>query len=414
MNFILFDEEQIIKQLLPLSYTRSIADFRVGIRTIREKWEAALHSSVYIKTQDYLQPLYEAASGDAAASGSPQEDTIFINSSILPSANLVQAILALEPKQKLVKEEICIAYRGEKLGETPSGQLRGDLNENQTASALGSAHAQNYNAPLVQIQNTWEIFVFNREAILSDFEQICNGRKSGELSDTNTIIGDRNLIFVEEGASVEASILNTKDGPIYIGKDADIQEGSMLRGPIAICEHSTVRMGAKIYGDTTIGPHCKVAGEISNSVIFGYSNKAHDGYLGNSVLGHWCNLGANTTNSNLKNDYSPVKLWSYAKEGFVNTNLQFCGLIMGDHSKTAIGTIFNTGTVVGVSCNVYGAGFHRQFIPSFMWGSNIYPLNKAVETAKRVYKRRNIEFKDIDESVMRYIYESTHNREEKI
>jgi UDP-N-acetylglucosamine diphosphorylase/glucosamine-1-phosphate N-acetyltransferase len=263
--------------------------------------------------------------------------------------------------------------------------------------------------PIIKISYPWDIFSNNEKAIASDFELITKGRTSANLSNTNRYIG--NNIFIEEGAKVEFSILNATTGPIYIGKDAEIMEGAIVRGPLALCEHAALKMGAKIYGATTIGPHSKMGGEISNSVIFGYSNKAHDGFLGNSVLGEWCNLGADTNNSNLKNNYALVKVWNYPQERFINTNLQFCGLIMGDHSKSGINTMFNTGTVVGVSANIFGDGFPRNFIPSFSWGGaqgfTVFTINKAFEVASQVMKRRNIDFSDDDKAILTHIFEVT-------
>jgi UDP-N-acetylglucosamine diphosphorylase/glucosamine-1-phosphate N-acetyltransferase len=238
---------------------------------------------------------------------------------------------------------------------------------------------------------------------------LCAGRISQPLSETNRLLGSPELLFIEEGASVECSILNTKTGPIYVGKDAEVLEGCMLRGPLAMCEHSVTKMGTKIYGATTLGPHCKVGGEINNSVMFGYSNKGHDGFLGNSVIGEWCNLGADTNNSNLKNNYGIVKIWNYDTENYENTGLQFCGLFMGDHSKSGINTMFNTGTVVGVSANIYGAGFPEKFIPSFSWGGAdgmmTYRAEEAIDAAERMMKRRNIELTYEDEQILRTVFE---------
>jgi UDP-N-acetylglucosamine diphosphorylase/glucosamine-1-phosphate N-acetyltransferase len=259
------------------------------------------------------------------------------------------------------------------------------------------------------INHLWDIFKLNDVALRSDFDLVTKGRKSAPLSISNQFIGDESQLFIEEGAVVECSILNTKNGPIYIGKGAEVMEGCIIRGGLALCDHAILKMGARIYGATTIGPHSKVGGEVNNSVVWGNSNKAHDGYLGNSVLGEWCNLGADTNNSNLKNNYDEVKLWDYTKESFVKTGLQFLGLIMGDHSKCAINTMFNTGTVVGVSANVFGAGFPRNFIPSFTWGGSggfdTYPLNKACDTVSRVISRKNIQLSEEDKQILKYIFD---------
>jgi UDP-N-acetylglucosamine diphosphorylase/glucosamine-1-phosphate N-acetyltransferase len=265
-------------------------------------------------------------------------------------------------------------------------------------------------AEFVKINHPWDIFRLNGKAIENDFALLTKGRKSKKLSDTNRVLGADN-IFVDEGATVEMANLNATTGPIYIGKDAIIMENSTVRGPFAICEGSTVKMGAKIYGPTTLGPFSKLGGEVNNSVIFGYSNKAHDGFLGNSVIAEWCNIGADTNNSNLKNSYDNVKLWSYTRETFIDTGLQFCGLIMGDHSKTGINTMFNTGTIVGVNVNVFGSGFQRNFIPSFSWGGTKgfkpYNIRKAIDVAKAVFARRNIEFNDVEKDILANVFEIT-------
>ena len=261
-----------------------------------------------------------------------------------------------------------------------------------------------------RLEHLWNIFQFNPEEINSDFEIVTKGRRSQPLSTTNRVLCPEN-VFVEEGAKVEFSIINASEGKVYIGKDAEIWENAVIRAPFAMNEHAVVKMSAKIYEGTTIGPYSKVGGEVQNSVIIGYSNKGHDGYLGNSVLGEWCNLGADTNNSNLKNDYSEVKLWNYASHSFEKTGLQFCGLMMGDHSKSAINTMFNTGTVVGVSSNVFGGGFPRTFIPSFMRGGSQgmeeYRLQKACETAERVMARRHKSFDEVEYAILSTIFEET-------
>ena len=261
------------------------------------------------------------------------------------------------------------------------------------------------------IDHVWDIFSKNGDAIKQDFDLITKNKTSLHLSKSNTVIGDPKLIFLEEGAIVEASILNTTAGPIYIGKDAEVMEGSMVRGPFALGEHSALKLGTKIYGPTTVGPHSKIGGEVNNSVIFGYSNKGHDGFLGNSVIGEWCNLGADTNNSNLKNNYSSVKLYNYSKKAMLDSGLQFCGLIMGDHSKCGINTMFNTGTVVGVGANIFGGGFPPTHIPSYSWGGADgmmeYQFEKMIETADRVFQRRNLFISELDISILRTIFTET-------
>ncbi|MDX5320207.1 MAG: glucose-1-phosphate thymidylyltransferase, partial [Bacteroidota bacterium] len=274
-----------------------------------------------------------------------------------------------------------------------------------------SAHvsAKKFDGECMMIQYPWDIFSKNAEALEQDFDLITAGRKSQTLSKTNTLLGDR--IFAEEGAYAECAILNSTTGAIYLGNDSEVMEGSVVRGGLALCEHASLKLSTKIYGATTVGPHSKVGGEVNNSVIIGYSNKGHDGFLGNSVLGEWCNLGADTNNSNLKNNYAEVKLWSYARNGFARTGLQFCGLIMGDHSKSGINTMFNTGTVVGVSANIFGSGFPRNFIPSFSWGGaqgfETFTLKKADEVAEKMMARRGIAYDETEKAIMQHLYEAS-------
>lgn len=385
MNYILFDGNRR-NHLLPLTFTRPVADIRFGILTIREKWEKYLGKTSTI-TEDYLSAKFPSIFS---------ADNILINSSVCPDKDLVEKIKELKTGEALVTENIVIA-------------LAAPAHKAETFKEFDADCyvKHNYTAKFLQVNTLWDIFQKNGEAIEADFKLLTNGKKTAKISSSNTLINPEN-IFLEEGAKVEASVINASGGPVYIGKDAEVMEGCLIRGPFALCEHSTLKMGAKIYGATTIGPHSKVGGEVNNSVIFGYSNKAHDGFLGNAVIGEWCNLGADTNNSNLKNNYAEVKLWSYAENTFVNTGTQFCGLIMGDHSKCGINTMFNTGTIVGLSCNIYGAGFPRNFIPSFSWGGPggfmIYSLEKALETAKLVMERRHIELTKEDEKIFEHIF----------
>jgi len=301
----------------------------------------------------------------------------------------------LKEGQQLAQGDVVLAVRT-KTADISETELRVD--------------AIQFNGVLNIVRHPWDIFTMNGLEIASDLEQIMEMHTSKRLSNTNRVIG-KGKIFLEEGAKVEACILNTTDGPIYIGKNAEVMEGSIIRGPFALCEHAQVKMGAKIYGPTTVGPHSKVGGEVNNSVIIGYSNKGHDGFLGNSVLGEWCNLGADTNNSNLKNNYDEVRVWSYASKGFAKTGLQFCGLIMGDHSKSGINTMFNTGTVVGVSANVFGGGFPRTFIPSFSWGGASgfieYRIEKSLEAAARMMERRGIPLDEVEEAILRHVFDLT-------
>lgn len=393
MNFILFDDSSR-ESLLPLTFTRPVADVRIGILTVREKWEKYLGTKTSSKTEDYLSVKFPTEY-------TIDTDNVWVNGSVCPNAKLVEEIKVLEMDQALFAGDVLIALNS---GNSKGISLEVDDRFGSSIKRFES-HAQ-----ALKINNPWDIFSHNGKAIAEDFELVTKGRNSCALSKTNQVIGLEN-IFVEEGAKVECAILNATTGPIYIGKDAEIMEGSIVRGSFALCEHSTLKMGAKIYGPTTIGPHSKVGGEVNNSVIFGYSNKAHDGFLGNSVIGEWCNLGADSNNSNLKNNYAEVKLWNYSSEKFINTGLTFCGLIMADHSKCGINTMFNTGTVVGVNANIFGAGFPRNFISDFSWGGAqgvlTYKLADALQVAKLVMERRGIELSDADKNILTYVFEAT-------
>ena len=384
MNIILFDGIYH-KNLLPLTYTRPVCELRIGIMTIKEKWEHFIENPIQVKTQDYLSKKF----------GSPtEENSIGINGSILPSDDLMSSLLELKNKQILTSKGKIIA-----VNPLP-------LNSENIEEALSEYKMVETKAEFLQIENVWDLFRLNDAAIRSDIESIKSEKTFVKPSDTNQILGEE--IYIEEGAKVECAILNTTSGPIYIAKGAEVMEGSILRGPIAICENGVVKMGAKIYGATTIGPYSKVGGEVNNCMIQGYSNKGHDGFLGNAVLGEWCNLGADTNNSNLKNNYQSVDIYNYSEEKYVDTELQFCGLIMGDHSKSAINTMFNTGTVVGVSANIYGADFPSKFIPSYSWGGRKpleYKFEKAMDTAKRVMERRNISLREEDLEILKTVYD---------
>jgi UDP-N-acetylglucosamine diphosphorylase/glucosamine-1-phosphate N-acetyltransferase len=380
MNSILFDDCR--SDLLPLTYTKPVCQLRVGILTIKEKWEILSGLSFSFKTEDYLQKKYPLVLSN---------DNLFINGSILPNKELVDAIEKLEREQSLVKDGVVIAYKSS--------------NENRSEKDV------EYQNDIFQLNRCWNIFSLNEAEIESDFQLVTKGKTTQEISKTNTVIGGQN-IFIEEGAKVECSILNAQSGFIYLGKNAEIMEGSMVRGSLAMCENSVLKMGAKIYGATTLGPFCKVGGEVNNSVFQGFSNKGHDGFLGNSVIGEWCNLGADTNNSNLKNNYAEVKLWNYSVDRFEKTGLQFCGLIMGDHSKCGINTMFNTGTVIGISSNLFGPGFPRNFIPSFSWGGSggytTFVLDKVFDVAQKVMERRAIELTSEDKDILNYVFSLTN------
>jgi UDP-N-acetylglucosamine diphosphorylase/glucosamine-1-phosphate N-acetyltransferase len=389
MNYILFDDYSW-DNLLPLTFTRPTSELRIGILTIKEKWEKYLNQSCSYITKDYLSDKFPL---------NQEEYNILINGSIIPNKPLFKEIEELKPGQTLVKDNDIIA-----------GYLEKQEIEAFRNKELRDIEIKEFKGELLKINYPWQIFQYNGEAIKHDFNLLTEGRTSAPLSETNRVTGSDN-IFIEEGAVVEFATLNTTKGPVYIGKDAEIMENSSIRGPFAMCEHAVVKMGAKIYGPTTIGPYSKAGGEINNSVFWGYSNKAHDGFLGNAVIGQWCNLGADTNNSNLKNNYAQVKLWNYVEERFLKTSLQFCGLIMGDHSKCGINTMFNTGTVVGVNANIFGEGFPRNFIPSFAWGGTkgfqVYKLNKALQVAETVMKRRDIVLDDTEKKILTEIYNIT-------
>lgn len=385
MNYILFDGT-VRNALLPFTFTRPVADIRVGILTIREKWEMHLGYTTTTLTEDYLMEKFPMVE---------MEQNIMINASFLPNEILVAQIANLKNNQALVYKDEMVAFF---------------TNDTQEEVDFDTYEISEFETNLVQIKNTWDIFEKNDYAIRTDFELITKERKSQPISkNVNTIAPQH--IFIEEGAKLQFVTLNASTGPIYIGKNAEIMEGSVIRGPFALCEEAQVKLATKVYGATTVGPHCRIGGEVNNSVLFGYSNKGHDGFLGNSVLGEWCNIGADSNNSNLKNNYEDVKLWSYETENFAKTGLQFCGLMMGDHSKCGINTMFNTGTVVGVSANIFGAGFPRNFVPSFSWGGasgfTTYITKKAFETAKIVMSRRKVAFTEQDAKILEHVFEET-------
>jgi len=385
MNYILFDGP-VRNALLPFTFTRPVADIRVGILTIREKWEKYLGNTTTTITEEYLTEKYPMVE---------TETNVLINASFLPNLELAEMVKALKENEAVFFEDEVVAFYAK------------DTQDDIDFSAFRRIA---YRGDILRIAYTWDIFSKNEEALQADFDLITSGRESQPISKTNSLINPDN-IFLEEGARVEYSILNATDGPIYIGKNAQVWEGSLIRGAFALCDNATVKMGGKMYGATTIGPYSKVCGEVSNTVIFGYSSKGHEGYLGNAVLGEWCNIGADSNNSNLKNNYAKVRIWNYATEKFDQTGLQFCGLMMGDHSKTAINTMFNTGTVIGVNCNIYVPGFPRNFVPSFSWGGasgfSSYLPRKAFDAAKVMMARRGVEFDDVEARILEHVFELT-------
>lgn len=385
MNYILFDGPSR-NALLPFTFTRPVADIRIGILTIREKWEKYLGSTTTTLTEEYLSekfPMVEL------------EENVMINASYLPNPILVELISDLEPNQAIFKGDEVIAFY------TQESQDEVDFDDYKIIQ---------FDADCLTVEHSWDIFAKNDAAIREDFKLLTEDRASQPIPKSVNAISPEN-IFIEEGAKLEFVTLNASTGPIYIGKNSEIMEGSVIRGPFALCEEAQVKLATKVYGATTVGPHCRIGGEVNNSVLFGYSNKGHDGFLGNSVLGEWCNIGADSNNSNLKNNYEEVKLWSYETENFAKTGLQFCGLMMGDHSKCGINTMFNTGTVVGVSANIFGSGFPRNFVPSFSWGGAsgfvTYHTKKALEVAKIVMDRRHVEFTEQDKAILEYVFEES-------
>ena len=383
MNYILFDGPARTA-LLPFTYTRPVADIRIGILTIREKWEKHLGSTTTTLTEEYLSDKYPMVE---------LEENVMINASYLPNENLVEIISNLKSNQAVFKGNAVIAFF---------------TNDSQEEVDFDQYEIIEFTDDCLTVEHTWDIFAKNDAAIREDFALLTEDRTSQRISKTVNVISPEN-IFVEEGAKMEFVTLNASTGPIYIGKNAEIMEGSVIRGTFALCDEAQVKLATKVYGATTVGPHCRIGGEINNSVLFGYSNKGHDGFLGNSVLGEWCNIGADSNNSNLKNNYEEVKLWSFETESFTKTGLQFCGLMMGDHSKCGINTMFNTGTVVGVSANIFGSGFPRNFVPSFSWGGAsglvTYQTHKAFEVAKIVMDRRHVVFTDQDKSILEHVFE---------
>lgn len=385
MNYILFDGP-VRNALLPFTFTRPVADILIGIMTIRQKWEMHLGSTTTTITEEYLSEKYPMVE---------LEENVMINASFLPNFELAELVSDLRANQAIFKGDEVVAFY---------------TTENQEEVDFDTYEIIQYNGNCLTVENTWDIFSKNDAAIREDFNFLTEDRKSQPIPKSVSTIAPEN-IFIEDGAKLEFVTLNASTGPIYIGKNAEIMEGSVIRGPFALCENAQVKMNAKVYGATTVGVGSRIGGEVKNSVLFANSNKGHDGFLGDSVLGEWCNIGADTNNSNLKNNYEEVKLWSYETEGFAKTGLQFCGLMMGDHSKCGINTMFNTGTVIGVSANIFGTGFPRNFVPSFSWGGaagfTTYVTKKAFETARLVMGRRNIDFDEKEAAILEHIFEET-------
>jgi UDP-N-acetylglucosamine diphosphorylase/glucosamine-1-phosphate N-acetyltransferase len=383
MNVILFDEPEVRRDLLPLTYTRPVAGVRMGILTIAEKWEKSLKATVSFSCESYLNGKFPLK---------VTTDNYWINGCLCPTASFVALLKTLKDGEGIRNGTRLLAARTSHT-EAPPAESKKYISFNDDATI---------------VDKLWKIFQLNGNELRADFALLTAGRKSAAIADKATVVYNESNVFIEEGVTIKAGILNAEPGPIYLSHNAQVQEGAIIRGPFSLGERSIINMGAKMRGDTTIGPDCKVGGEISNAVIFAHSNKAHDGFLGNSVLGEWCNLGADTNTSNMKNNYDTVKLWNIGKHAFENTGLNFCGLIMGDHSKSGINTMFNTGTVAGVNANIIGAGYPPAFVPSFSWrDGEIYALDKALNAADRAMKRRQAALTDSDRSILEHIFHST-------
>ena len=388
MNIILFDDPILRLQLLPFTYTRPLADIRLGILKVNEKWQKLTGHKVSFLTENYLSAKFPSHFAS---------DNFYISGALCPTESLVEAIINLGENEGLMVGDYLAAFHS--FAQIPYSELA-SLKLKKKVVFEGEAHL---------IDRPWRIFQWNGLQIRSDFDLITTGRISEDITDPFTRVYNPENVFIEPGASIKSAIINAENGPVYIGKNAQVMEGAMIRGPFAMGEQSIIGMGAAIRENTTVGPHCKVAGEVSNAVFFGNSNKGHDGYLGNAVLGEWCNLGADTNASNLKNNYANVKVWSFADEAFVDSGLQFCGLLMGDHSKCGINTMFNTGTVVGVSANIFGGGFPKSFVPSFAWGGSegftTYRIEQALDTASRVLERRKMPLDETERAILLEVFE---------
>ncbi|MHA7877948.1 MAG: putative sugar nucleotidyl transferase [Bacteroidota bacterium] len=394
MNIVLFDTSQSRRLLKPFSYTRALAKIRMGIGTIEEKWKHYLKGDYSFLTTSYLRNKFPCVEA---------QENLCINSTVCPDQVLVEAIRNLKHHQKLVKDDVLIATLCDR------SVLQDFQNDDFSAPQLQSV---SFEPPLTQIRNNWDIFLINEQEIRKDFKRMCQSRTTQRIQDQHTIVYNEADIFLEEGVSIKAAILNAESGPIYIGNNAVIQEGAIIKGPVAICEGAQISAGARISNKTTIGPYAKAGGDVSSSVILGYSNKAHHGFMGNSVIGEWCNLGAGTSTSNLRNDYANIKIWDEQRDAFETTEIQFCGLFMGDHSKCAIGTTFDAGTIVGISTNLVGTGLFNKVIPSFTWGMpssriQTYQLEKALEAAERMMQRRMVQLTEIDKKVLAHIFLAT-------
>ncbi len=386
MNYILFGD-QTRNHLLPFTFIRPMGDLRIGILTIREKWERYLGKKTSSLTEEYLSTKYPLIK---------EADNVLINAAVFPNKEVVEAIGKLGNNETLSQGDVLIAYR---LSDKDLDSIDDESFE--------ARENHEFSGKIEKLSYLHDFLLLNIDAIVNDYRLITANRKSGSTGPLARVVCPEN-VFVEDGAKIEMAIINATEGPVYIGKNAHVMDGAIIRGPVSIGEGTKVRMGALLYPGSAIGPYCKIGGEISNTIVFGYSNKAHDGYIGDSVIGEWCNIGAGSNFSNLKNNYSQVRVWNYAEETFVPTDLRFCGAFVGDHTKCGINTMLNTGSVIGVNSMIYGSGFIRNFIPSFSWGSaagiTIYKFETALETARIVMSRRGKELTADDESILRFVY----------
>lgn len=404
-RIIIYDTQEDFGNLLPITFTRPISKIRVGITTILEKWESLLEGDYRVETADFMSEVFPCQIKEG-------DDTLHVCSSVLPTDDMAREVEALKSGEKLLDATgLIIAFRG---------NCSGEYTLDAASGRIPSFREKIYKGECRRLRYVFDIFLNNAYALKEDYRRITKERESQEAVANNLILGDFvdsegfPQVFLEEGAVVEGATLNLREGPVYVGRNAKIMEGSCVRGGLAVCEGAQVRMGAKIYGATTLGPYCKAGGELSNVVMLGYSNKSHDGYLGNAVIGEWCNIGAGVNASNLKNDYSKIRIWNYLQRKFIRTDLQFCGLIMGDHSKAGVNCMFNTATVIGVGVNVYGSGFPRVFVPSFSEGSasagfSDVTLKKFFDIASRVMGRRGLEISEKERAIYEHIYNLSQN-----
>lgn len=387
-NFILFDEPLARLKLWPLTATRPIAKFRVGIDTLAEKWEFHLKQKPSFLTQKYLAKKFEVVYGPI---------NIYVNSSYVANENLAKHILDLKLNEALFEGENLVALHAEQQYDYP---LNIDFtNINKKIISTNS----------IAIGQLSDLFIYNGKLLEADFQRFTISNTTQKVTDPFTVLYNEAQIFIGKNVNIKSAILDASLGPIYIDDNATIEIGALIQGPVYLGKNSIISLGAKIRHNTTIGPYCKVGGEISKSIIFGYSNKSHDGFMGCSVLGEWCNWGAGTNNSNLKNDYSQVSMFDYSAKKLMPTGQLFAGTIMGDYSKTAIGTQFNTGTVVGISANIFQTGFPAKYLPNFIWGgsekdSEKYRLAKALEVIKATMARRNVETTVAEIEILNYLF----------